>query len=251
MNLIPSNQYEPGPGGGVSPMGQDEDSRVTDAFSPRTGVAGIGMTSQRTRERLIARLQDQGIRNFAVLDAIRSIPRHLFVDEALAHRAYEDTALPIGHNQTISQPYIVARMTELLLEGGKLNKILEIGTGSGYQTAVLSGFASEIYSLERIKALQEKARQRLRALRLNNVVFRYADGHVGLQEKAPFDAILAAAAPAEVPKELLEQLTVGGRLVIPIGEDKQKLYRITRTEQGYDREFIEDVRFVPFRSGLR
>jgi len=232
-------------------VGQDEDSRLNDSFSLSAGVAGIGMTSQRTRERLIARLQDQGITNFAVLDAIRSIPRHLFVDEALAHRAYEDTALPIGHNQTISQPYIVARMTELLLQGGPLNKVLEIGTGSGYQTAVLSAFASEIYSLERIKALQEKARQRLRALRMNNVVFRYADGSVGLQEKAPFDGILAAAAPAEVPQELLEQLAVGGRLIIPIGEDQQKLYRITRSEQGYHREFIEDVRFVPFRSGLR
>lgn len=232
-------------------MGQDEDSRVNDSFSLSTGVAGIGMTSQRTRERLIARLQDQGIRNFAVLDAIRSIPRHLFIDEALAHRAYEDTALPIGHNQTISQPYIVARMTELLLDGGKLNKVLEIGTGSGYQTAILASFAVEIYSLERIKALQEKARGRLRTLRLNNVILRYADGNVGLKEKAPFDGILAAAAPAEVPDELLAQLAVGGRLVIPIGEQQQKLYRITRTEQGYDREFIEDVRFVPFRSGLR
>lgn len=227
------------------------DSFSISAGSARSGVAGIGMTSQRTRDRLIARLQDQGIHNFAVLDAIRSVPRHLFIDEALAHKAYEDTALPIGHNQTISQPYIVARMTELLIEGGKLGKVLEIGTGSGYQTAVLSGFASEIYSLERIKALQEKARQRLRALRMNNVVFRYADGNVGLQEKAPFDGILAAAAPSSVPPELLDQLAVGGRLIIPIGDEKQKLYRITRTEQGYDREFIEDVRFVPFRSGLR
>lgn len=224
---------------------------MNDSFLAANGVSGIGMTSQRTRDRLIARLQDQGIRNYEVLEAIRSVPRHLFVDEALAHRAYEDTALPIGHSQTISQPYIVARMTELLLEGGPLKKVLEIGTGSGYQTAILARFAAEVYSLERIKALQEKARQRLRALKHNNVIFRYADGTMGLPDKAPFDAILAAAAPADVPPELLEQLAVGGRMVIPIGEDEQKLYRITRTEQGYEREFIEDVRFVPFRSGLR
>ncbi|MGB1061683.1 MAG: protein-L-isoaspartate(D-aspartate) O-methyltransferase, partial [Ketobacter sp.] len=193
----------------------------------------------------------QGICNYAVLEAIRSVPRHWFVDEALAHRAYEDTALPIGHGQTISQPYIVARMTELLIEGAPLDKVLEIGTGSGYQTAVLARFAKEIVSLERIKVLQEKARQRLRALKINNVMLRYADGSVGLQDKAPFDGILAAAAPADVPQELLEQLAIGGRLVIPIGEHEQKLFRITRTEQGYEREFIEDVRFVPFRSGLR
>jgi|TARA_B100000965_G_scaffold220483_1_gene184477 protein-L-isoaspartate(D-aspartate) O-methyltransferase len=224
---------------------------VNDSFLAATGLNGIGMTSQRTRDRLIARLQDQGICNYAVLEAIRSVPRHWFVDEALAHRAYEDTALPIGHGQTISQPYIVARMTELLIEGAPLDKVLEIGTGSGYQTAVLARFAKEIVSLERIKVLQEKARQRLRALKINNVMLRYADGSVGLQDKAPFDGILAAAAPADVPQELLEQLAIGGRLVIPIGEHEQKLFRITRTEQGYEREFIEDVRFVPFRSGLR
>ena len=224
---------------------------MNDSFLAATGLNGIGMTSQRTRDRLIARLQDQGICNYAILEAIRSVPRHWFVDEALAHRAYEDTALPIGHGQTISQPYIVARMTELLIEGAPLDKVLEIGTGSGYQTAVLARFAKEIVSLERIKVLQEKARQRLRALKINNVMLRYADGSVGLQDKAPFDGILAAAAPADVPQELLEQLAIGGRLVIPIGEHEQKLFRITRTEQGYEREFIEDVRFVPFRSGLR
>ena len=212
---------------------------------------GIGMTSQRTRDRLITRLQEQGVRNFEVLEAIRSVPRHLFVDEALAHRAYEDTALPIGHNQTISQPFIVARMTELLVEGGPLERVLEIGTGSGYQTAILARFAKEVYSLERIKALQEKARKRLRDLRIHNVILRYADGSVGLEEMAPFDGILAAAASAEVPPELLQQLAIGGRLVIPIGEQDQKLYRITRTEEGFQREFIEHVRFVPFRSGLR
>ena len=212
---------------------------------------GIGMTSQRTRDRLIGRLQDQGIRNFEVLDAIRSVPRHLFIDEALAHRAYEDTALPIGHSQTISQPYIVARMTELLIEGGRLNNVLEIGTGSGYQTAILSRFATQVCSLERIKALQEKARPRLKALKITNVLLRYSDGSIGLKEKAPFDGILAAAAPAQIPQELLDQLAVGGRLVIPVGEEKQVLYRVTRTESGFQREKIEDVNFVPFRSGVR
>ena len=214
-------------------------------------LAGIGMTSQRTRDRLIRRLQEQGINNFAVLEAIRNVPRHLFVDEALAHKAYEDTALPIGHNQTISQPYIVARMTELLVESGPVNKVLEIGTGSGYQTAVLAAFADEIHSLERIKVLQEKTRKRLRTLKIYNVLFRYADGSVGWEEKAPYDGILAAAAPSKVPDGLLQQLKVGGRMIIPVGEDTQKLYRITRTETGFDHEFIENVRFVPFRSGVR
>ena len=214
-------------------------------------VNGIGMTSQRTRDRLIGRLQDQGIASFEVLDAIRSIPRHLFVDEALAHRAYEDTALPIGNNQTISQPYIVARMTELLIKGGKLKNVLEIGTGSGYQTAILSRFAEQVCSLERIKSLQDKARKRLQALKIRNVLLRYADGSVGWKDKGPFDGILAAAAPAEIPQELLDQLAVGGRLLIPVGESKQVLYRVIRTETGFERQKIEDVKFVPFRSGVR
>lgn len=218
-------------------------------------VNGIGMTSQRTRDRLIGRLQDQGIASFEVLDAIRSIPRHLFVDEALAHRAYEDTALPIGHNQTISQPYIVARMTELLIQGlpqGKrLKNVLEIGTGSGYQTAILSRFAEQVCSLERIKSLQDKARKRLQALKIRNVLLRYADGSVGWKDKGPFDGILAAAAPAEIPQELLDQLAVGGRLLIPVGESKQVLYRVIRTETGFERQKMEDVKFVPFRSGVR
>jgi len=214
-------------------------------------LTGIGMTSQRTRDRLIARLQEQGIRNFEVLEAIRSVPRHLFIDEALAHRAYEDTSLPIGHNQTISQPYIVARMTELLLEGGRLKNVLEIGTGSGYQTAILARFAQQVCSVERIKALQEKARARLKALKITNVLLRYSDGTIGLKDKAPFDGILAAAAPAQIPQELLDQLAVGGRLIIPVGENRQVLYRVTRTEQGFQKEKIEDVKFVPFRSGVR
>lgn len=214
-------------------------------------LSGIGMTSQRTRDRLIGRLQDQGIRNNEVLDAIRNIPRHLFIDEALAHRAYEDTALPIGHNQTISQPYIVARMTELLIPGGRLQNVLEIGTGSGYQTAVLARFARQVCSVERIKALQEKARTRLKSLKINNVLLRYADGNTGMKDKAPFDGIIATAAPVNIPDELLDQLSVGGRLVIPVGEAKQTLYRVTRTETGFQKEKIEDVKFVPFRSGVR
>ena len=212
---------------------------------------GIGMTSQRTRDRLIGRLREQGVTQSAVLDSIRNLPRHLFVDEALAHRAYEDTALPIGNGQTISQPYIVARMTELLLQGGPLQRVLEIGTGSGYQTAILAGFADEVYSLERIKALQDKARKRLRALSIHNVLFRYGDGGMGWEDKAPFDGILAAAAPSEAPKKLLDQLAVGGRMVIPLGEETQKLYCITRTANDFKYEYIEDVRFVPFRSGVR
>jgi len=211
----------------------------------------IGMTSQRTRDRLIGRLQDQGMRNFDVLVAIRNVPRHLFIDEGRAHRAYVDTALPIGHNQTIYRPYIVARMTELLSEGGRLNNVLEIGTGSGYQTAILARFARQVCSVERIKALQEKARARLKALKIHNVLLRYADGNTGMKDKAPFDGILAAAAPAQIPEELLEQLAVGGRLIIPVGEDKQVLYRVTRTENSFQKEKIEDVKFVPFRSGVR
>lgn len=214
-------------------------------------LAGIGMTSQRTRDRLIRRLQDQGINNETVLEAMRNIPRHMFVDEALAHRAYEDTALPIGHNQTISQPYIVARMTELLIESGRPEKVLEIGTGSGYQTALLAAFAKDVYTVERIKALQEKTRKLLRTLKLYNVLYRYADGTLGWEEKGPFDGILAAAAPSKVPDELLQQLAIGGRLIIPVGEEEQKLFRITRTETGFEHEFIEYVKFVPFRSGVR
>lgn len=212
---------------------------------------GIGMTSQRTRERLVQRLREQGITNEQVLDTIRTTPRHLFVDEALSHRAYEDTALPIGFNQTISQPYIVARMTELLLADGPRQRVLEIGTGSGYQTAILAPLVGQVYSVERVKALYEKALKRLQALRIRNVSLRYSDGTLGWPDRAPFDGILAAAAPRDVPKELLAQLAVGGVLVIPVGEDEQVLQVIRRTEQGYDTEYAERVRFVPFQGGLR
>ncbi len=214
-------------------------------------VDGIGMTSRRTRERLIARLQDQGIRNSDVLDVIRDTPRHIFLDEAMAHRAYEDVALPIGFQQTLSQPYIVARMTELLLEAGPLSRVLEIGTGSGYQTAILAQLVEEVYSVERIKPLQQRARQRLRRLKLRNVHMAHADGGLGWAERGPFDGILAAAAPERIPEQLLTQLAPGGRLVMPVGGQEQHLYRVTRTPEGFVEEVIEAVRFVPLLSGTQ
>ena len=214
--------------------------------------AGIGMTSQRTRDRLIQRLIDQGIKSHAVLDIIRSTPRHIFLDEALAHRAYEDSALPIGYQQTLSQPYIVARMTELLFADGPRKRILEIGTGSGYQTVVLARMPGVelVFSVERIQALQMQARERLRALNVPRVSLKLADGTLGWPEKAPFDGIISAAAPAEIPAELLEQLGEGGRLVIPVGDRSQNLVVVTRTEAGFRREMVEPVRFVPLLRGL-
>jgi protein-L-isoaspartate(D-aspartate) O-methyltransferase len=207
------------------------------------------MTSQRTRERLIQRLVDQGIDDHRVLDVIRTTPRHLFLDEAMAHRAYEDVALPIGFQQTLSQPYIVARMTELLLEGRNPERVLEIGTGSGYQTAVLAQLVSEVYSVERIKPLQQKARQRMRQLKLRNVHMNHADGGMGWPEKGPFDGILAAAAPERLPEELLRQLAPGGRLVIPVGGEVQHLQIVDRTHEGFETTIVEEVRFVPLRPG--
>lgn len=216
-----------------------------------SNLNGIGMTSQRTRDRLVKRLEEKGISDRRVLEVIRSTPRHLFVDEALAHRAYEDTALPIGHNQTISQPYIVALMTQAVLAGGRPHKVLEIGTGSGYQTAVLSPLCDEVYSVERIRPLQDQARQRLRLLKLNNIQFKHSDGGYGWAEKGPFDAILSAAAPAIIPQELLDQLAPGGRLVIPVAtrDDEQDLVLVLRTETGFQHQVLEKVRFVPFLRG--
>jgi protein-L-isoaspartate(D-aspartate) O-methyltransferase len=212
--------------------------------------SGIGMTSARTRERLIQRLKDNGIRNPAVLDRIRSVPRHLFVDEALASRAYEDVALPIGFGQTISQPWIVARMTEALLEGGPLNDVLEIGTGCGYQTAVLAPLVGKIYSIERVAPLLERARQRLKELEIKNVRFRHGDGGQGWPAHAPYDGILVAAAPHAIPDVLLEQLAPGGRMVVPIGaEGEQELMRITREESRLKRERLGAVAFVPLVQG--
>ncbi|GGH97235.1 protein-L-isoaspartate O-methyltransferase [Pseudomonas fluvialis] len=211
---------------------------------------GIGMTSQRTRERLIERLYEEGLSNPHVLEVIRRTPRHLFVDEALAHRAYEDTALPIGHNQTISQPYMVGRMTELLLAAGPLDKVLEIGTGSGYQTAVLAQLVERVFSVERIQTLQDRAKERLAELNIRNVVFRWGDGWEGWPALAPYNAIIVTAAAAEVPQALLEQLAPGGRLVIPVGAgDVQELLLITREEQGYTRHVLDAVRFVPLLNG--
>jgi protein-L-isoaspartate(D-aspartate) O-methyltransferase len=210
---------------------------------------GIGMTSQRTRERLVQRLTEQGIRDQQVLDVMRSTPRHLFLDEAMAHRAYEDTSLPIGYQQTLSQPYIVARMTELLLAAGPLGQVLEIGTGSGYQTAVLAQLVEQVYSVERIKPLLDKARRRLRPLKLRNVQLRHCDGSLGWADKGPFDGILSTAAPEQVPQELLQQLSSGGRLVIPVGGKSQQLQVITRNDDGFTTDTIEAVRFVPLRPG--
>jgi protein-L-isoaspartate(D-aspartate) O-methyltransferase len=212
--------------------------------------AGIGMTSLRTRDRLVQRLRDQGITNLAVLDRIRNVPRHIFVDEALGSRAYEDTALPIGFGQTISQPYIVARMTEALLEGGPLEKVLEVGTGCGYQTAVLSPLVSKLYTIERIEPLITRAKQRLKELEVRNVRFRHGDGSVGWKTHAPFDGILVAAAPLTVPEGLLKQLKVGGRLIVPVGpEGEQELLRFTKREQRVDREMLGPVAFVPLLGG--
>jgi len=214
---------------------------------------GIGMTSARTRDRLIAILQNEGITSEVVLERMRDVPRHLFVDEALSSRAYENTVLPIGYGQTISQPYIVALMTQALIEDQALPipKVLEIGTGCGYQTAVLAGFARHIYGIERINALIRQSRQRLRALRINNVSLRHADGFEGWPSQAPFQGILVAAAPATVPAALLAQLDEGGRLLIPAGPaGRQSLLRITRRGDDYQEETLGAVSFVPLLSGL-
>jgi len=213
--------------------------------------AGIGMTSARTRDRLVQRLQEQGIHDLRVLERIRNLPRHIFVDEALASRAYEDTALPIGFGQTISQPYIVARMTAALMAGGALKKVLEVGFGCGYQTAVLAPFAEKVYAIERVQPLIERATQRLKDLGIRNVKFKHGDGMKGWPTQKPFDAILVAAAPLTLPDALLEQLAVGGRLVVPVGpEGQQQLWRITRREHGLHREMLEAVSFVPLLAGV-
>ena len=216
-------------------------------------LGGIGMTSQRTRERLIQRLKDRGISNQRVLDVMRVTPRHLFLDEALSHRAYEDTALPIGYGQTLSQPYVVALMTQLLLSLGPRKKVLEIGSGSGYQSAILAQLVDQLYSVERIKPLIDKSRERLRLLGIRNVRFYHSDGGFGLPESGPYDAILSAAAPNEVPEELLHQLAPDGILVIPVGPgDVQELRIITREGDSYnfDERVAESVRFVPLLSGV-
>jgi protein-L-isoaspartate(D-aspartate) O-methyltransferase len=215
-------------------------------------VDGIGMTSRRTRARLVERLRAEGIADEAVLEALQETPRHLFVDEALESRAYEDTALPIGFGQTISSPWMVARMTEVLLQGGPLKKVLEIGTGSGYHTAVLARLVDEVYSVERIDALLTRARRRFRDLQLRNIRVRHGDGKAGWPEHGPYDGIIAAASPAAIPAAFMDQLAIGGRLVLPVGAaGAQQLRLVIRTEEGYRQEPLQAVSFVPMLTGDR
>ena len=207
------------------------------------------MTSQRTRDRMVARLRGKGIRDEAVLAAMAAIPRHIFIEEALASRAYEDTALPIGFEQTISQPFVVARMIEALRGEAPLGNVLEIGTGCGYQAALLARLAKEVYSVERIAGLLEKARRNLRPLRLSNLRLVHADGTQGLPEAAPFDGIIVAAAAPGVPGALLQQLAPGGRMIVPVGSGDQALCLIERTPSGFTEKWLDAVRFVPLRGG--
>jgi len=214
-------------------------------------LQGIGMTSQRTRDRLIDRLRAKGISNTTVLEAMRSLPRHLFVDEALATRAYEDDALPIGHKQTISQPYTVARMTEALLAGGTPNKVLEIGTGSGYQAALLAQLVEKVYTVELIKPLHLQARKLFMQLGIRNIQCKLSDGTWGWENYAPYDAIIVTAAAPEIPSSLLNQLEVGAKLIIPVGsqDSAQQLLTLKRTSEGITQEKLEDVSFVPLVRG--
>jgi protein-L-isoaspartate(D-aspartate) O-methyltransferase len=221
---------------------------------PRPGrsTAGIGMTSQRTRARMVDRLREQGIVDAQVLEAMAGVPRHLFVEEAFASRAYEDTALPIGFGQTISQPYVVARMIEVLIRERSLGKVLEVGTGCGYQAAVLAQLATEVYSIERIRELLERARANLRELRLKNLRLAYGDGGAGLEKAAPFDSIIVAAAAPAMPQALLQQLARGGRMILPLREgraDAQRLVLVERSRLGFSETALDPVRFVPLQAG--
>ncbi len=215
-------------------------------------LRGIGMTSQRARDRLVINLEAKGISNRDVLKAIKNTPRHIFIDEALAHGAYENNALPIGYNQTISQPYIVAKMTELLLQHRPLKKVLEVGTGSGYQTAILSQLVGKVYSVERIKPLQERAAKRLSALQINNVHLEHTDGGFGLAKLAPFDAILVTAAADAVPQDLLDQLVINGAMVIPVGDSKNQQLKLIIKKSAHccETQIIEAVNFVPLLAGV-
>ncbi|EMP56470.1 L-isoaspartate protein carboxylmethyltransferase type II [Marinobacter santoriniensis NKSG1] len=212
-------------------------------------LQGIGMTSRRTRMRLVQRLREGGIENERVLEAIGNVPRHIFLDEALAHRAYEDTSLPIGYGQTLSQPYIVARMTEILM-AHEPARVLELGTGSGYQTAVLAHLVPEVCSVERIRPLQDRARERLRQLGSRNVQLKHADGGMGWPERGPFDGIVVTAAPIEVPRELLEQLADNGVLIAPVGEETQMLVEVIRRGDRFEHRELEPVHFVPLLGGV-
>ena len=212
---------------------------------------GIGMTSQRTRARMVERLRKEGITDEGVLAALGAVPRHLFVEEALASRAYDDDALPIGFSQTISQPYVVALMIQALRAGGRaLGKVLEVGTGCGYQAAVLAQLATEVYSIERIAPLLAKARANLRSLRLSNLRLKHADGNLGLPEAAPFDSIILAAAARQLPQALLQQLAPGGRMILPFGASAQVLRLVERTRSGYSETTLDAVRFVPMLTGV-
>ncbi len=211
---------------------------------------GIGMTSQRTRARMVERLRKEGITDETVLAALGTVPRHLFVEEALASRAYDDDALPIGFSQTISQPYVVALMIQALRAGRELGKVLEVGTGCGYQAAVLAQVATEVYSIERIAPLLAKARANLRELRLPNLRLKHGDGNLGLPEAAPFDSIILAAASARLPQALLQQLAPGGRMILPFGSSEQVLRLVERTRSGYSETTLDAVRFVPMLMGV-
>jgi len=225
---------------------------AVNAARPGRNIAGIGMTSQRTRARMVERLREQGIADERVLEAMAAVPRHLFVEEALASRAYEDTALPIGYGQTISQPFVVARMIEVLIQDRELGKVLEVGTGCGYQAAVLASLAVEVYSIERIKELLERARANLRELRLKNLRLAHGDGAAGMEKAAPFDSIILAAAAPRMPQALLPQLARGGRMILPLrepGAEAQRLVLVERSRLGYAETALDPVRFVPLRPG--
>ena len=223
---------------------------VTDPKRTAANRQGIGMTSQRTRERLVDQLITLGVQDVRVLDVMRSTPRHLFLDEALAHRAYEDKSLPIGHNQTLSRPYTVARMSELLLASCAAKKVLEIGTGSGYQTSVLAQLVPRLLTMERIEPLLDRARDRLQQMGIHNVVYKHGDGYEGWPAREPFDGIMVTAAPSQVPQALQWQLAEGGCMIIPVGDDDQYLLKITRSGNHFSKQKIEAANFVPLVNGL-
>lgn len=219
-------------------------------MSSDLNIRGIGMTSQRTRTRLVERLREQGIKSEQILTAISETPRHAFIDEALAHRAYEDTALPIGFNQTISQPYVVARMTEALLDDGPLENVLEVGTGSGYQTAILAALIEKVYTVERIGGLATRAKERLNTVGYRNILFKHADGGMGWPDRGPFQAIIVTASPTAIPEALIDQLAIGGRMLVPVGESRQQeLIMVRKTEAGIEQSVLEPVKFVPLLGG--
>ena len=223
---------------------------VTDPKRTAANRQGIGMTSQRTRERLVDQLIALGVQDVRVLDVMRSTPRHLFLDEALAHRAYEDKSLPIGHNQTLSRPYTVARMSELLLASCAAKKVLEIGTGAGYQTSVLAQLVPRLLTMERIEPLLDRARDRLQQMGIHNVVYKHGDGYEGWPAREPFDGIMVTAAPSQVPQALQWQLAEGGCMIIPVGNDDQYLLKITRSGNHFSKQKIEAANFVPLVNGL-